>query len=140
MPRPSTNRRTIVVDGCTFLYRLHHHLLVEPGKPRWVTRLTMYGQPGGTSRLVADLTPQEYELWMLLGKSSQFAPRHVAAVARHALALGWDPNSRAPDFYLRDSEAILHTAEFRHPRTTKAPAAVPPGPRGESKSAPPPHP
>jgi hypothetical protein len=95
MPRSSRGSRPIVVDGRPLRWRV-----TEPSPPNsggWLAQITVFSRVGGTSRLLAGTTQDHpYAPHM----PSRFQPRWVEAIIRRALASGWTPEARAPDFRL----------------------------------------
>lgn len=74
-------------------------------------RIIVFMTIGGASRLVAELDPDSYRLLPCGLHDSEVSPRHVEAIIRHALSLGWAPTVRGPDFFIPDFVPILVTAQ-----------------------------
>ncbi len=115
MPGSSRGSRPLVVDG-----RQLHWRVTDPSPPNsggWLAQLTVFSRVGGTSRLLAGTTRDDYPYAPHI--ESWFKPRWVEAIIRRALASGWTPEARAPDYRLpldyaeiiEELEAAL-TAQF----------------------------
>jgi hypothetical protein len=73
--------------------------------PGWHTQVTVFSCEGGSARLIAGAAT--FSVGWLPYKASEVRPGHVEAIGRYALAAGWDPTKRGPDFQIDDFAPII---------------------------------
>jgi hypothetical protein len=106
MPRSTRGSRPITIDGHMLRWRAG-----DPSPPNhstWFAQLTVFSTSGGASRLLAGTwTYDEPAYRYAPHRESDFQPRWVEAIIRKALAAGWDPELRGPNYLLAEDYATI---------------------------------
>jgi hypothetical protein len=105
MAMPKTGSRRIIVDGCSYLWRVRRSPTYSQANGWAPLRFTVQYEDGGAT-LLASCTEPRPDNW-LDQPGAVITPHLVADVIRRAITAGWKPLEQGPTFKLPGVEAGL---------------------------------